>query len=118
MRSRYGILAIYSMLLVCVATGWLIVALLNGVNFPAWWVIPLGIGACLFVWHFGLSAPRLGLISMERLPQIGLLLIFDPAVAATICAAASLIWPLISRRYTTPSSTSEPWTWSCTWTLS
>jgi diguanylate cyclase (GGDEF)-like protein len=99
MRSRYGILAIYSMLLVCVSTGALLVALLNGVDFPAWWVIPLGVGACLFVWHFGLSAPRLGLISMERLPQVGLLLVFDPAVAATICAIASLIWPLINRRY-------------------
>ena len=59
----------------------------------------LCIGACLFVWQFGLRAPRLGLISMERLPQIGLLLVFEPAVAASICAAASLTWPLVSRRY-------------------
>ena len=59
----------------------------------------LGIGTCLFVWQFGLRAPRLGLISMERLPQIGLLLVFEPAVAASICAAASLTWPLVSRRY-------------------
>ena len=59
---------------------------LRGVDFPAWWVILLCIGACLFVWQFGLRAPRLGLISMERLPQIGLLLVFDPAVAASICA--------------------------------
>ena len=33
------------------------------------------------------------------MPQIGLLLVFEPAVAASICAAASLIWPLVSRRY-------------------
>src|SRR6187549_453093 len=98
MRSRYGALAIYSMLLACVAGSTLLLAL-RGVDFPAWWAIPLGIGACLFVWQFGLRAPRLGLISMERLPQIGLLLVFEPAVAATICAAASLTWPLISRRY-------------------
>ena len=71
----------------------------EGVEFPAWWVVLLGIGACLFVWQFGLRAPRLGLISMERLPQIGLLLVFEPAVAASICAAASLTWPLVSRRY-------------------
>ncbi len=99
MRSRYGALAIYSILLACIATGALLMALLDGVEFPAWWVVLLGIGACLFVWQFGLRAPRLGLISMERLPQIGLLLVFEPAVAATICAAASLIWPLVSRRY-------------------
>lgn len=98
MRSRYGALAIYSFLLACVAVGTLLLAL-RGTHFPAWWVVLLGIGACLFVWQFGLRAPRLGLISMERLPQIGLLLVFEPAVAASICAAASLTWPLVSRRY-------------------
>jgi diguanylate cyclase (GGDEF)-like protein len=99
MGSRYGALAIYSALLACVAAGALLLALLRGADFPAWWVVLLGIGACLFVWQFGLRAPRLGLISMERLPQIGLLLVFEPAVAASICAAASLTWPLVSRRY-------------------
>jgi diguanylate cyclase (GGDEF)-like protein len=99
MRSRYGALAIYSILLTCVAAGALLLALLRGADFPAWWLVLLGIGACLFVWQFGLRTPRLGLISMERLPQIGLLLAFDPAVAASICAVASLTWPLVSRRY-------------------
>ena len=99
MRSRYGTLAIYSMLLACVAAGWLMLALLRGVDFPVWWIVLLGIGGCLFVWQFGLRAPRLGLISMERLPQIGLLLVFEPSVAASICGAASLTWPLVSRRY-------------------
>src|SRR6187551_4057817 len=98
MRSRYGALAIYSMLLACVAGGTLLLAL-RGIEFPPWWAVLLCIGACLFVWQFGLRAPRLGLISMERLPQIGLLLVFEPAVAASICAAASLTWPLVSRRY-------------------
>jgi diguanylate cyclase (GGDEF)-like protein len=105
MRSRYGALAIYSILLACVAVGALTLALLRGVDFPAWWVVLLGIVACLFVWQFGLRAPRLGLISMERLPQIGLLLVFEPAVAASICAAASLTWPLVSRRYSQGSFT-------------
>jgi diguanylate cyclase (GGDEF)-like protein len=99
MRSRYGALAVYSILLACIAAGALTVAMLDGDGFPAWWVVLLGIGACLFIWQFGLQAPRLGLISMERLPQIGLLLVFEPAVAASICAAASLTWPLVSRRY-------------------
>ena len=98
MRSRYGALAIYSILLTCVAAGALFVAL-DGVHFPPWWVGLLCIGVCLFIWQFGLPAPRIGLISMERLPQIGLLLVFEPVVSATICAAASFIWPLVSRRY-------------------
>ncbi len=104
MRSRYGALAIYSILLACVAAGVLFANLRDGVAFPSWWVVILGIGACLFVWQFGLRAPRLGLISMERLPQIGFLLVFEPAVAASICAAASLVWPLVSRRYSQGSS--------------
>src|SRR5688572_14255759 len=70
MRSRYGALAVYSILLTCVAVGALLMALLDGVRFPPWWVVLLGIAACQFVWQFGLRAPRLGLISMERLPQI------------------------------------------------
>jgi diguanylate cyclase (GGDEF)-like protein len=104
MRSRYGALAIYSILLACVAAGVLFANLREGVEFPPWWVVVLGIGACLFVWQFGLRAPRLGLISMERLPQVGFLLVFEPAVAACICAAASLVWPLVSRRYSQGSS--------------
>ena len=96
MRSRYGALAIYSALLACVAVAALVLSLLRGVNFPSWWVVLLGIGACLFVWQFGLRAPRLGLISMERLPQIGMLLVFDPAVAAAICG----IWTCARRERT------------------
>jgi diguanylate cyclase (GGDEF)-like protein len=99
MRSRYGALTVYSILLTVLAAGILLSELLRAAAFPPWWIVLLGIGANLFVWQFGLHTPRLGLISMERLPQIGLLLIFEPAVAASICAAASLTWPLISRRY-------------------
>ena len=99
MRSRYGALAIYSTLLAGVAIAALVAGLTRQGNFPDGWVVVLGVGACLFVWQFGLRAPRLGLISMERVPQIGLLLVFEPAVAASICAAASLTWPLVSRGY-------------------
>lgn len=105
MRSRYGALALYSTLLAALAVGALAFNLRGGANFPPWWVALLGIGACLFVWQFGLRAPRLGLISMERLPQIGILLVLEPAVAACICGAASLIWPLINRRYSQGSLT-------------
>src|SRR5690606_42165202 len=70
----------------------------SGAAFPPLWVIALAILASLFVWQFGVQAPRVGLISMERVPQIGLLLAFSPAVAAAICAAASLIWPIVRDR--------------------
>jgi len=36
---------------------------------------------------------------MERVPQIALLLTVSAPVAAAICAMASLLWPLLSRRY-------------------
>ena len=48
---------------------------------------------------------RIGLISMERVPQIGLLLVFSPAAAAAICATASFIWPLFNRAYSQGSTT-------------
>jgi hypothetical protein len=59
MRSRYLKLAIYTVLLAAVATGALALAWLRGGSFPSWWVILFGIGASLFVWQFGLRAPRL-----------------------------------------------------------
>ncbi len=99
MRTRYGALFVYTVLLTGAAVAALLYALLGAAAFPPWWVVLLGIASCLFVWQFGLRAPRLGLISMERLPQIGMLLVFEPAVAATICGIASLTWPLVSRQY-------------------
>ncbi|MBC8024539.1 MAG: hypothetical protein H7Y89_00980, partial [Steroidobacteraceae bacterium] len=105
MRSRYLKLAIYTVLLAGAAAGALALAWHRGGNFPSWWVVLFGIGASLFVWQFGLRAPRLGLISMERLVHVGLLLVYEPVVAASICAAASVIWPLVSRRYSHGSLT-------------
>jgi diguanylate cyclase (GGDEF)-like protein len=99
MRSRYLKLTLYTGLLAAIATGVLALSWLRGGTLPSWWVVLLGIAGSLFVWQFGLRAPRLGLISMERLVQIGLLLIYEPVVAASICATASLIWPLVNRRY-------------------
>src|SRR5688500_18869827 len=98
-RSRYLKLTLYTGLLAAAAAGALALMWMRGASFPSWWVVILGIAGSLFVWQFGLRAPRLGLISMERLVQIGLLLVYEPVVAASICAAASLTWPLVSRRY-------------------
>ncbi len=97
MKSRYAMLAVYSLALASGAGIWLAMRL--PAEFPPLWVIGLFVLASLFVWQFGVQAPRLGLISMERVPHVALLLVFSPAVAASICAIASFIWPLVSRRY-------------------
>ena len=99
MASRYRALVLYSALLAAGMGWWLAGELAGAPDFPAPWVVVLAIAANLFVWQFGVPAPRVGLASMERVPQIGLLLILSPPVAATICAAASLLWPLINRAY-------------------
>lgn len=99
MPSRYRTLVVYSLLLAAVATFWLVDAFGEVVAAPSWWVVVFGIAASLFVWQFGLRAPRIGLISMERIPQLGLLLTLPAPVAASICATASFVWPLLNREY-------------------
>jgi diguanylate cyclase (GGDEF)-like protein len=99
MTPRYHWLALYSLLLAAGTAWWLFASLQGGPVFPPGWVIAVLIAACLFVWQFGVPVPRVGLSSMERVPQVGMLLVLSPPVAAAICAAASLLWPLISRRY-------------------
>ena len=104
MASRYRALAAYSALLAAVAGVWLVAELMTTAAFPPAWVVAIAVVACLFVFQFGLHM-RIGLISMERVPQIGLLLVFSPAVAAAICATASFVWPLFNRAYSQGSTT-------------
>ena len=104
MAPRYRALAAYSALLAAGAGAWLAVELRGTSTFPPAWAAALAVVACLFVFQFGLRT-RIGLISMERVPQIGLLLVFDSAVAAAICATASFIWPLFNRAYSQGSTT-------------
>ncbi len=99
MTPRYHWLALYSLLLAAATVWWLVSSLARDAAFPPAWVIALLVAACLFVWQFGVPVPRVGLSSMERVPQVGMLLVLSPPVAAAICALASLLWPLLSRRY-------------------
>lgn len=105
MIPRYRPLATYSALLAAAAIVWLSWELAGPVYFPALWIVGLCIVFNLFVWQFGIPSPWVGLTSMERLPQIGLLLVLPPPVAAAICAAASLFWPFVSLRYSHGSLT-------------
>ena len=99
MASRYRPLSAYALTLAVAAGVWLARDLPGSAGFPPLWVVALCIAASLFVWQFGLPAPRVGLTSMERLPQIGLLLVLSPPIAASICACASFLWPLLNRSY-------------------
>ena len=90
MASRYRALAAYSAVLAAGAGACLVAELSRTSAAPPAWAVALAVVACLFVFQFGLRT-RIGLISMERVPQIGLLLVFDAAVAAAICATASFI---------------------------
>ena len=85
MASRYRALGAYSAVLAAGAGAWLISELRHTSDFPPAWAVALVVVACLFVFQFGLRM-RIGLISMERVPQIGLLLVFDAPIAAAICA--------------------------------
>lgn len=92
-------LALYSLCLAGLAGSWLWAEWRLVAEFPPLWIAVFGVAASLFVWQFGVQAPRVGLISMERVPQVGFLLIFSPPVAALVCGLASFLWPLLSRRY-------------------
>ena len=106
MIPRYRPLALYSLLLAAATGAWLTWELSGpSVYFPAIWIIALCVVFNLFVWQFGIPAPWVGLTSMERLPQIGLLLVLDPPVAAAICAAASFLWPIVNSGYSHGSRT-------------
>lgn len=105
MGSRYRSLAVYSLILAVATGAWVAHGLSRATDFPPPWVVGLCIVGCLFVWQFGVPVRRIGLISMERVPQIGLLLIFSPPVAAAICALASFLWPLLNRAYSQRSIT-------------
>ncbi len=105
MIPRYRPLAIYSLLLVLAAVAWLAPGLAEAIDFPPVWVAAACVAFNLFVFQFGIPSPWVGLTSMERLPQVGLLLVLSPPVAAAICATASFLWPLFNRGYSHGSTT-------------
>jgi len=105
MIPRYRPLAVYSLLLFAGTGAWLAIALAGATDFPPPWIAALCVAFSLFVFQFGIPSPWVGLTSMERLPQVGLLLVLSTPVAAVICATASLLWPLFNRGYSHGSTT-------------
>jgi diguanylate cyclase (GGDEF)-like protein len=53
----------------------------------------------LLVWQYGFPAPALGVLSMERMPQVAALCLFPYPQAALMMAVPALLWPFINRRY-------------------
>lgn len=66
---------------------------------PSLWQVVLAVGCLLLVWHFGLPAAVGGVRSLERVPQIALLLVGGPLPAALQCALAALIFPFTHTAY-------------------
>lgn len=98
MASRYGALMFYSgglFALACV----LIAIMGQAAAWPGPLTWLLSVAAFLFVWSFGVRAPVMGLVSLERVVQFTLLLVYEPVVAAALNAAAALVYPFINRAY-------------------
>ena len=53
----------------------------------------------LLVWQYGFPAPSLGILSMERMPQVAALCLFPVQQAALLMAVPALLWPFLNRRY-------------------
>ena len=99
MAARYRRQAVYACLLAAVAVASLVAGNAGVSEWPHPGVWVFSLSAFLLVWHFGVLAPGMGLVSLERVPQFGLLLAFEPAIAAGLNAVASLVWPFTSARY-------------------
>lgn len=99
MAVRYLRQAAYVLLIAVLTGGSLFHAFDGGASWPSMTVTLFCVGAGLFVFHLGLPVPTIGLVSLERVPQVGMLLVFEPVTAAALSSIASLIWPFTSPRY-------------------
>ena len=80
-------------LLLLAAAGFALHALLPAA--PAWpsaWLYAACVAFQLFVWHFGLGVPYIGLMSMERVPQVAVQSVaWWPRATQSILACIRLI---------------------------
>jgi hypothetical protein len=53
----------------------------------------------LLVWHYHFAAPALGMLSMERMPQVAALCLLPMPQAAPLIALPALVFPFLNRRY-------------------
>jgi diguanylate cyclase (GGDEF)-like protein len=69
---------------------------------PAWLLLLFPV-LQLLVWQNGFPAPAMGMLSMERVPQIAVLCLFPVPLAALLNAAPALLWPFVNRHYRSDS---------------
>jgi diguanylate cyclase (GGDEF)-like protein len=62
---------------------------------PSGWALAGFTALSALTMAMGFPAPRVGSVALDRVSQIGMILIFGPFAAALITAFASFIWPFI-----------------------
>src|SRR5687767_2704173 len=99
MRSKDSRLWAYDVLLVlvCATIAWWLGP--PGVSWPSWPLLAGFVMLQLVVWHYNFAAPTLGMLSMERMPQVAALCLLPVHQAALLIALPALAFPFINRRY-------------------
>ncbi|MCB1560748.1 MAG: sensor domain-containing diguanylate cyclase [Xanthomonadales bacterium] len=92
-------LALYCLLLPLLAapTVWLVAD--HYLRWPLAGQVVFGVASLLFVWHFGIPGVVGGVRSMERVPQVAMLLIGGPVPAIVQNVIAALIFPFTHAGY-------------------
>ncbi len=99
MRSKQGRLWAYNLALLALTAVLASLALPWLAQWPSPWLVLGFVLFQLLVWNYGFPVPSMGMISMERVPQITAILLFPVEVAATINALPALLWPFLNQRY-------------------
>jgi diguanylate cyclase (GGDEF)-like protein len=99
MRTKDSRLWAYDALLLvlCGSIGWLL-PWPDG-PWPPWPLLAGYVALQLMVWQYAFAAPSLGMLSMERMPQVAALLLLPMPRAALLIALPALVFPAFNRRY-------------------
>lgn len=99
MTKRYQLQVLWGLTLLISVMVVLCTVYVDSLSLPSPIITVALVAAFLLIWHFSLPAPTVGIISLERLPQIATLLVVGPVESGLINAIAAIIWPFTSRSY-------------------
>lgn len=99
MTKRYQLQVLWGLTLLIGVLAILCTVFAESLSLPSPAVTAALVAAYLLIWHFSLPAPTVGIISLERLPQIATLLVVGPVESGLINAIAAIIWPFTNRSY-------------------
>ena len=85
------------LIVVCVAIGWLLPW--PATPWPPVQAVVVFVVLQLVVWQYHFTAPGLGMLSMERMPQVAALCVLPMPQAAVLIALPALLFPMVNRRY-------------------